>query len=123
MSLNDLPYEEYKGWYIGQGITMPAQGVYDVNIYSSKEKLFAETPDHIVAGVPEAYAWIDEEVLEHGRAIEFAESEAETLEEFERERGYGPLWEETKHGSYIIFTNLDTDETKQYYNAFPPDSS
>lgn len=36
-------------------------------------------------------------------------------------------WEEPKevveHGSYVIFTNLDTGETKQYYNINPPDSS
>lgn len=30
--------------------------------------------------------------------------------------------EVVEHGSYVIFTNLDTGETKQYYNVNPPDS-
>ena len=61
MSLNGLPYKEYRGWYIGQGITMPAQMIYEVNIYSSKEKLTAEEPDHVAGSVEEAYSWIDEQ--------------------------------------------------------------
>lgn len=101
MSLNELPYEEYKGWYIGQGITMPAQGVYEINIYSDILKCAREEPDHIVGSVEEARRWIDEQESRLGATV----------------------WEEVKHGSYIVFTNLDTGETRQYYNAYPPDSS
>lgn len=42
------------------------------------------------------------------------------------ELGEEPPWmrprEVVEHGSYVIFTNLDTGETKQYYNVNPPDS-
>ena len=101
MTLNGLPYEEYKGWYIGKGITMPAQGVHEWNIYSTMAKCIAEEPDAVVDSVDEAKDWIDE----HERPFE------------------ATIWEEVKHGSYIIFTNITTGETRQYYNAFPPDSS
>jgi len=62
MSLNELPYYEYKGWYLGQGITMPSYGIYDVNVYSSKEKLYAEKPDHTAEDLEEAKAWVDRQV-------------------------------------------------------------
>ena len=62
MTLNGLPYKEYKGWYIGQGITMPAHMIYEVNVYSSRERLFAEEPSHMVNSVEEAKAWIDQKV-------------------------------------------------------------
>lgn len=101
MTMNELPYIEYKGWYIGQGITMPAQGIYEINVYSDVARLAAEVPNHVVNSVEEAKAWIDEQE----RGLEAA------------------AWEEVRHGSYIIFTNLDTGETRQYYNAYPPDSS
>lgn len=54
---------------------------------------------------------------------------ADALTVISTELGFGILREEAglreavRHGSYVIFTNLDTGETKQYYNAYPPDSS
>lgn len=166
MTLNELPYEEYKGWYIGRGITMPAQGIYEVNIYSSTAGVAAETPDHIVGSVEEARDWIDEqgrlptktpeegllsgifgpqyagecsrcyEFTAYGTktwdgrmlcpkcfALELREKygvELETEEELELAREAA---EAIRHGSYIIFTNLDTGETRQYFNTNPPDSS
>ncbi len=63
MTTNDIPYEEYRGWYLGQGITMPTQGLYEVNVYSSKEKLFTEEPDHAAANINEAREWVDQRVL------------------------------------------------------------
>lgn len=97
MTLNELPYEEYKGWYIGRGITMPSQGIHEINIYGSIAGVAAEEPDHVVSSVEEAKRWIDELEVEIREVVE--------------------------HGSHIIFTNLDTGETKQYYNVNPPDSS
>lgn len=66
MSMNDLPYEEYKGWYIGQGITMPAQGIYEVNIYSSVMRVAAEEADYVVGSIEEAKEWIDRQVIAGG---------------------------------------------------------
>lgn len=63
MTMNDIPYEEYRGWYLGQGLTMPAQGVFLINIYSSKEKVFNETPDQVVDSVDEAREWVDKQVV------------------------------------------------------------
>jgi len=63
MSLNELPYYEYRGWYLGQGITMPVQGIYEVNVYSSKEKLYAEQPDHAAINIGEAREWVDQQVV------------------------------------------------------------
>ncbi len=64
--MNGRPYEEYKGWYIGKGITMPSQGIYDINIYSSINRCASEDPDHIVNSMGEAKEWIDEQVLTGG---------------------------------------------------------
>jgi len=66
MTSNDLPYEEYKGWYINRGITMPAQDVFEFNVYSTIERCFAEEPDHAAGSVGEARAWIDQQVLTRG---------------------------------------------------------
>lgn len=44
----------------------------------------------------------------------------ETEEELEVSREAAEV---VRRGSYIVFTNLDTKETKQYYNINPPDSS
>ncbi len=63
MTTNGLPYEEYRGWYIGKGITMPAQGIYDINVYGDIGKAAMEDPDHIVKSVEEAKEWIDQQVL------------------------------------------------------------
>lgn len=62
MTLNELPYEEYKGWYINRGITMPTQGIFEFNVYSDIGKLAAEEPDHAAGSIEEAKAWIDEKV-------------------------------------------------------------
>ena len=62
MSLNGIPYDEYKGWFLGQGLTMPTQEVFDVNVYSSKERLFNEDPDYKAPGFDEALEWIDQQV-------------------------------------------------------------
>ncbi len=59
MSMNGLPYEEYKGWFLGQGLTMPTQEIFDINVYSSKEKLFEENPDFKATSIDEALEWID----------------------------------------------------------------
>ncbi len=66
MTLNQLPYEEYRGWYIGKGIVMPSQGVYTTNIYSSIAGVAAEEPDHVVDSVEEAKSWIDQKVTSGG---------------------------------------------------------
>ena len=66
MTMNETPYEEYRDWYIGRGITMPAQGIYEINIYSDKARLAAEVPNHIVNSVKEAKEWIDQQVLAGG---------------------------------------------------------
>ena len=67
MTMNDLPYEEYKGWYINRGITMPTQGIYEFNVYSNIGKCAGEEdPDYIAGSVEEAKAWIDEQVLTGG---------------------------------------------------------
>jgi len=66
MSMNELPYYEYRNWYIGQGITMPSHGIYDVNVYSSIGKCAAEEPDHVVGSLEEAKRWIDQQVLMGG---------------------------------------------------------
>lgn len=66
MTLNELPYEEYRGWYIGQGITMPAQGIYMINVYSDIAGVAAEEPDHVVDSVEEAKKWIDQKVASGG---------------------------------------------------------
>jgi len=66
MSMNGLPYQEYKGWYIGQGITMPAQGIYEFNIYSSIEKCAVEEADYIVKSLDEAKEIIDHQVMTGG---------------------------------------------------------
>ena len=59
MTMNGLPYEEYKGWYIGRGITMPSQGIFDINVYSDIGKVAMEEPDQVVNSVREAKEWID----------------------------------------------------------------
>lgn len=62
MTLNELPYEEYKGWYINRGITMPTQGIFEFNVYSSVERCAAEEPDYVVGSAEEAREWIDQKV-------------------------------------------------------------
>lgn len=65
MALNEHPYEEYKGWYINRGITMPTQGIYEFNVYSSREKCAAEEPDYAAGNIEEARAWVDQRVLRY----------------------------------------------------------
>jgi len=48
--------------------------------------------------------------------------ESEGLIEAIPESELREIREAVRHGSYIIVTNLDTGETKQYYNVNPPDS-
>ncbi len=98
---NEMPYEEYKGYYLGRGITMPAQGIFEWNVYASPEDVAREEPLQAFEDKEGAMEWVDE-----------------------RTGGYEPsLQEQVEHGSYVIFTNLDTGEKKQYYNANPPDST
>lgn len=59
MSLNETPYEEYKGWYIIPGITMPSQGIFEFNVYTSLEKYFVGEPSFEGSNVGEARTWID----------------------------------------------------------------
>ena len=66
MTLNELPYEEYKGWYINRGITMPHQGIFEFNVYSNVEKCYAEESDHTASSVEEAKEWIDQKVAMGG---------------------------------------------------------
>ncbi len=63
MTSNGIPYEEYRGWYINRGITMPTQGIFDFNVYSDIGKLAAEVPDHIASSVEEAREWVDQQVV------------------------------------------------------------
>ena len=66
MTMNGLPYEEYKGWYIANGITMPSQGIFDINVYSNIAGVAAEEPDVVAGSVEEAKEWIDQQVLSGG---------------------------------------------------------
>ena len=68
---------------------------------------------------------------ERRKALDERQYARDRLMELAREAGClselgGLPWEKPKevveHGSYVIFTNLDTGETKQYYNINPPDS-
>ena len=60
MTMNGLPYKEYRGWFIGRGITMPAQGIYEINIYSDIGKCAAEDPDYRVDSMEKAEELVDE---------------------------------------------------------------
>lgn len=68
-------------------------------------------------------------VMGQGAADEFNASFRATMwniivrcREMVREEPWMRPREVVEHGSYVIFTNLDTGETKQYFNINPPDS-
>lgn len=66
MSMNGTSYEEYKGWYIAAGITMPSQGVFEYNVYASIDMYFSKNPAHEASSRDEARAWVDEKVMTGG---------------------------------------------------------
>lgn len=108
MSMNELPYYEYKGWFIGQGLTMPAQGIYEVNIYSSKEKLFNETPDHEASSLEEAKGWIDEQEQElepGGELLGVVSIEQRGRVDLYSVVAYGTM------GGVVAFTNFSHEPT------------
>lgn len=100
-------FEVYKGWIIQPGITMPSHGVHEFNVYLSTEEIEEDRPRYVAGSLEEAREWIDGQEAE----LEVKEGLLEV-----------PLIEQVRHGSYVTFTDLDTGETKQYYNANPPDS-
>lgn len=56
------------------------------------------------------------------RLIELGKGAGCIPKEYEVEPPWEQPREAVEHGSYVIFTNLDTGETKRYFNIFPPDS-
>ena len=60
MTQDGLPYEEYKGYYLARGITMPSAGVHDWNVYTSIGDVAAENPLQVCSGKGEAIRWVDE---------------------------------------------------------------
>ncbi len=59
MSMNGTSYEEYRGWYIAPGITMASQGIFEYNVYASKETYFLKEAAHEASSRDEAMAWVD----------------------------------------------------------------
>jgi len=76
VTLNQLPYEEYRGFYLARGITMPSQGISEWNVYASVMDVAAENPLHTSGSREEAMRWIGSYEVEHGhpesRLSEFA---------------------------------------------------
>lgn len=54
-----MVHEEYKGYIIAPGITMPAQGIYEQNVYVSLDALERGESVHEASSLEEAKAWID----------------------------------------------------------------
>lgn len=100
--------ETYKGCIICPGIIMPSYGIYEINVYLTREDLRQNKPSHTAGSLEEAKRWVDSQ--EAGLALK------------ESKLPEASLREQIQHGSYVIFTNPETGKEKQFYNANPPDS-
>lgn len=76
MTTNGEHFEVYKGWIINPGITMPAQGIYDFNVYLTRDDLREDEPRHIASSLEDARRWIDEQerTLEEKEALPMMEA-------------------------------------------------
>lgn len=64
MTYDGMPYEEYKGFYLAPGITMPSAGVHDWNVYTSTGDVAVENPLHVFSSKEEAKEWVDEHTVQ-----------------------------------------------------------
>lgn len=64
-------FEVYKGWIINPGITMPAQGIHDFNVYLTREEVRNDEPRCMAHSLEDAKRWIDEQesILEKRETI------------------------------------------------------
>lgn len=54
-------FEVYRGWIINPGITMPAQGIHDFNVYLTREEVRNDEPRYMASSLEDARRWIDEQ--------------------------------------------------------------
>lgn len=110
----EVEHEFYNGYILAPGIQMPSHGIYDTNVYRDIGELLEGNSLYVAGSELEAKQWVDREV-KLGRIA----TEKET---YAKLRGPLGIKEVVEHGSLVIFTNIDTGETKQYYNLSPHDS-
>lgn len=60
-------YKTYKGYIIAPGVTMPAQDIYEYEIFENFEQYEEHNPVHTAENETEAEQWVDRQVeLSHG---------------------------------------------------------
>lgn len=59
---NETPHEEYRGYILAPGVTMPSYDIYETEIFENLEQYRAGNPVHTSESDGEAKAWIDMQI-------------------------------------------------------------